>query len=333
MSWLAIAAALQTVAPASAAAPAVPTPEYGANLERFEYPFTVERLRVPMGADTAQMAFMDIRPDTANGRAIVLLHGKNFCGATWEATARVLVARGWRVLIPDQIGFCKSDKPASAQYTLAGLADNTARLMRARGIERAVIVGHSMGGMLAARFAIDHPDRTERLVMVNPLGLADRAAQGVPYRPAAQLLADERKADAASIKAYQLANYYHGEWRPGYDRWVRMLAGQYAGAGREPVALAQAKTSEMIFTQPVLYHLGRIKAPTTLIVGMRDRTVFARRQAPATLQAFLQPIPALAPAAVARIPGAKLVPLEGLGHAPQVEAPDRFHEALLAAIG
>lgn len=308
-------------------------PELGANLERYEYPFTVERLRTPVGDQTAQMAFMDVRPEKANGRTIVLVHGKNFCGATWEATARMLSARGWRVLIPDQIGFCKSDKPVAAQYSLAGLAANTARLMKARGIGKAVIVGHSMGGMLAARFAIDHPELTDRLVMVNPLGLADRAAQGVPYAPIDQLLAGERKTDAASIKAYQLANYYHGEWRPEYDRWVKMLAGQYAGQGRETVALAQAKTSEMVFTQPVLYHFGRIKAPTTVIVGMRDATVFGKKQAPATLQQFLKPIPAVAPAAVARIPGAKLVRLEGLGHSPQVEAPDRFHEALLAAIG
>ena len=332
MSLIAALALMQTAAtPAPAAAPAVP--DLGVNLERFDYPFTVERLRVPVGAEVAQMAFMDVRPATANGRVAVLLHGKNFCGATWEAATRMLVARGWRVLVPDQIGFCKSDKPVGAQYTLAGLAANTARLMKARGIGRAVIVGHSMGGMLAARFAIDYPELTERLVMVNPLGLADRAAEGVPYRPLADLIADERRTSAAGIKAYQLANYYHGEWRPAYDRWVRMLAGQSVGAGREAVATAQGKTSEMIFTQPVLYQFGRIKAPTTVIVGTRDLTVFARRQAPPSLQQFLKPIPAVAPAAVAKIPGARLVRLEGLGHAPQVEAPDRFHEALLAAIG
>jgi pimeloyl-ACP methyl ester carboxylesterase len=309
-----------------------PVPELGANLERFDYPFSVDRLSVPVGAETAQMAFMDVRPDRPNGRTIVLLHGKNFCGATWEAAARMLVARGWRVLIPDQIGFCKSDKPASAQYTLAGLAANTARLMKARGIERAVIVGHSMGGMLAARFAIDHPALTERLVMVNPLGLADRAGEGVPYRPLSDLIANERKTDAASIKAYQRANYYHGDWRPEYDRWVQMLAGQYAGAGRETVATAQAKTSEMIFTQPVIQHWGRITAPTTVIVGTLDTTVFAKRQAPPALRESLKPIPAVAPAAVVRIPGARLVRLEGLGHSPQVEAPDRFHAALLATL-
>ncbi|WP_245844122.1 alpha/beta fold hydrolase [Sphingomonas spermidinifaciens] len=328
MSLIAALALLQ----AGAAAPAA-LPELGVNLERFDYPFTVERLRAPVGTEVAQMAFMDVRPAKPNGRVAVLLHGKNFCGAAWEASARMLVARGWRVLVPDQIGFCKSDKPAGTQYTLAGLAANTARLMKARGIDRAVIVGHSMGGMLAARFAIDHPALTERLVMVNPLGLTDRAAEGVPYRPLADLIADERKTDAASIKAYQLANYYHGEWRPAYDRWVRMLAGQFAGAGREAMATAQGKTSEMIFTQPVLYQFGRIKAPTTVIVGTRDTTVFAKRQAPPTLQQFLKPIPAIAPAAVAKIPGARLVRLEGLGHAPQIEAPDRFHEVLLAAIG
>lgn len=331
MSLVAALALLQAGAAAPAPVPA--TPDLGANLERFDYPFTVERVRVPVGGEVAQMAFMDVRPATANGRVAVLLHGKNFCGATWEAAAKMLVARGWRVLIPDQIGFCKSDKPAGAQYALSGLAANTARLMKARGIHRAAIVGHSMGGMLAARFAIDYPELTDRLVMVNPLGLSDRAAEGVPYRPLADLIADERKTTAATIRAYQLANYYHGEWRPAYDRWVRMLAGQSVGAGREAVATAQAKTSEMIFTQPVVHQFRRIKAPTTVIVGTRDTTVFGKRQAPASLQQFLRPIPAIAPAAVAKIPGAKLTRLDGVGHAPQVEAPDRFHQALLAALG
>lgn len=309
-----------------------PVADLGPNLERFAYPFPVQRLVVDVSGAPAEMAFMDVRPGKPNGQAVVLLHGKNFCGATWESTARALSGAGYRVLVPDQIGFCKSAKPREAQYSFAMLAANTAKLMEAQGIAKAHIVGHSMGGMLAMRFAILFPARVERLVLVNPLGLVDRQAEGVPYASVGELLPGERKASFESIKRYQLANYYHGEWRPEYDGWVSMLAGMSAGTGREEVALAAAKTSEMILAQPVAYELGRIKAPTTLLIGTLDRTAFGRARAPATLQAFLKAIPAVAPDAARKIPGARLVRLEGLGHSPQVEAPAPFEAALAEAL-
>ncbi|UUL82902.1 alpha/beta fold hydrolase [Sphingomonas qomolangmaensis] len=326
-SLLALAASTQ------AAAPDPPIAELGPNLERFAYPWPVQTIRVPVGQFAADMAYMDVAPTArANGRTVVLLHGKNFCGATWERTARMLAGRGYRVLIPDQIGFCKSAKPAGAQYSLRMLAANTAALMQARGIERAAIVGHSMGGMLAMRFAIQHPERTERLVLVNPLGLADRLAQGVPYTPLDRLLAGERRTSYQSIRAYQTENYYSGAWTAEYDRWARMLAGQYAGGGNETVALAQAKTSDMIQTQPVVYELGRIAVPTTLLIGTRDRTVFGKANAPEEVRATLKPIPEVAANAAARIKGARLVRIEGAGHSPQVEVPERFERLLVEAL-
>ena len=316
-----------------AAAVAQTTPDFGARLERFAYPFPVKTFPLTIVGERSEMAYMDLQPERPNGRTVVLLHGKNFCGATWERTARALFARGYRVVIPDQVGFCKSSKPAAAQYSFAMMADATHRLLAARGVEHATVVGHSMGGMLAMRYAIMFPAAVDRLVLVNPLGLRDRTQDGARYADVDTLWAAEKQVDAASIRAYQLANYYHGEWRPAYDRWVDMLAGMGRGRARDTVSLAQAKTSEMILTQPVAAELGRIGAPTTLIVGTRDRTAFARAQVPETLQQFLQPIPQVAEAAVRRFRNARLVKLEGLGHAPQVEAPERFERALMAALG
>lgn len=310
-----------------------PVAELGPNLERVVYPWPVERMPVTLAGAPATMAFMDVKPERPNGRSVVLLHGKNFCGATWEATARALAASGYRVLIPDQLGFCKSSKPEEAQYSFGLLVHHTARLMQQRGIAKAAIVGHSMGGMLAMRFSIARPELVERLVLVNPLGLADRSLEGVPYTPVETLFAAERKTSFDTIKAYQLRNYYHGQWRPDYDRWVRMQAGMYAGAGRDTVAWAQAKTSEMIYTQPVAHELGRILTPTTLIVGTLDKTAFGRAQAPDTLAQFLKAIPDLAPVAVKRFPNARLVRLPGLGHSPQVEAPEQFQRVLFEALG
>jgi|TARA_R100000501_G_scaffold15823_2_gene28768 pimeloyl-ACP methyl ester carboxylesterase len=309
-----------------------PVAAFGADLERFPYPWEVRKLPVTVGSTPAQMAYMDVHPEQPNGRIAVLLHGKNFCGATWEDTARALLDEGYRVLIADQIGFCKSSKPREAQYTFAMLASFTRELMKARGIEDAVVIGHSTGGMLAMHFALMYPETVSHLVLVNPLGLSDRMAEGVPYVPLHKLVEQERQKDLAAIKDYQRDVYYHGEWQPRYDRWVAMLAGQYASADGEDVAFAQAKTSEMILTQPVSQHLERLTMPVTLMIGMLDTTTFGKGQAPPQVTERLRPIPDLAPEAVARIPDARLVTFPDLGHSPQVEAPERFEERLLAVL-
>lgn len=307
-------------------------PDFGPNLERFTYPWPVQTMTIDIVGQPATMAFMDVAPQRPNGRSVVLLHGKNFCGATWESTARALADSGYRVLIPDQIGFCKSAKPRAAQYSFEMMAEYTRRLMEARGIARAAIVGHSMGGMLAMRFAIMYPDAVDRLVLVNPLGLKDRSEEGLPYADVDTLWAAEKKTSYAGIKAYQLQNYYHGTWKPAYDRWVWMLAGMYRWTGRDSVALAQAKTSEMIKTQSVAHELYRIRPQTTLIVGTLDKTAFGRGQMPANLRQFLQAIPVIAGEAVRQIPNATLIRLDGLGHAPQVEDPARFERTLLSTL-
>jgi len=315
-----------------AADPSPQVPDFGANLERFDYPWPVQTMTVDVVGQPAEMAFMDVAPSRPNGQAVVLLHGKNFCGATWESTTRALTRAGYRVLIPDQIGFCKSSKPRAAQYSFEMMAALTKTLMASRGINRAVIVGHSFGGMLAMRFAIQFPGSVDRLVLVNPLGLNDGQEAGLPYTDLDTLWAGEKKTNYASIKAYQQANYYHGTWKATYDRWVWMLAGMSQGGGRDTVALAQAKTSEMIQTQTVAHELGRITPPTTLIVGTLDKTAFGRQQAPPSLQKFLEAIPLVAPAAARQMRNARLVTMDGLGHAPQIEAPERFEAVLLDAI-
>ena len=256
----ALLAALLAAAPAAP----VPVPALGPNLERFAYPYPVERFGARAQGEAVEMVYMDVPAEgTPNGHVALLLHGKNFCGATWEGTARALAKAGYRVIIPDQIGFCKSSKPTGFQYSFAQLAELTRRLLDDRHVERAVVVGHSMGGTVAVRLALLYPGWVERLVLVNPLGLTDRVAQGVPYADLDALMLEEATTDAESIRRYQLANYYHGTWRPEYDRWVTMLAGMYAGRGRDTVIAAQARTSEMIATQPVAYELGRLRVPVT----------------------------------------------------------------------
>ena len=332
---IAIAAALLSAIPGPVAS--AQTIPLGADLERFDYPAPVQWYEATSQGQPVRVAYLDWAPTSRdNGTTIVLLHGKNFCAATWDETARGLAAAGFRVIAPDQVGFCKSSKPAGYQYSFHAMAELTRGLLeKARagdGTGRVVLVGHSTGGILAVRFALLHPELVSRLVLVNPLGLNDTLAEGVPYADLGTLRAEEAKTDAASIKAYQLRNYYHGEWRPQYDRWVAMLAGQYAGPDGDRVRDAQARLSDMIQTQPVASELSRLNVPVTLIVGQRDLTAFRASSAPPERRSRVRTVPQAAETAVKVIPDARLVRLDGLGHSPQVEAPARFLQALTAAI-
>ncbi len=305
----------------------------GADLEGFDYPAPVHWFEANSQGDPVRMAYLDWPATTTpNGTTIVLLHGKNFCAATWGDTARGLAAAGYRVIAPDQIGFCKSSKPNGYQYSFHTMAALTAALLDRAGAGKVVLVGHSTGGILATRFALLYPERVAKLVLVNPLGLNDTLSEGVPYTDLGKLRTEEAKTNAASIKAYQLRNYYHGVWRPAYDRWVAMLAGQYASPYGDTVRDAQARLSDMIQTQPVAAELPRLTVPTTLIIGQRDLTAFRASSAPEDRRARARTVPQAAEDAVKRIPGARLIRLDDLGHSPQVEAPAEFLQTLRSAI-
>ncbi|MGN5593745.1 alpha/beta fold hydrolase [Stutzerimonas nitrititolerans] len=306
---------------------------YGPHLEGFDYPHPVKRHEFSSQQQPLFMAYMDVQPEgKANGRTVLLMHGKNFCAATWEATIAVLSQNGYRVIAPDQVGFCSSSKPEGYQFSFAQLAHNTQGLLQSLDIDKVTVIGHSMGGMLASRFALSYAQNVEQLVLVNPIGLEDWQAEGVPYATIDQLYANELKTDFEKIKAYQQKFYYNGRWKPEYDRWVNMLAGMYAGDGKEIVALNQAQTSEMLFTQPVIHEFGQLKMPTLLLIGGKDRTAPGANRAPEQVAQRLGNYPELGRKAEQAIPGATLVPFPELGHSPQVEAPEVFHEALLRGL-
>ncbi|MBV7485162.1 alpha/beta fold hydrolase [Bordetella sp. BOR01] len=309
------------------AQPAVP--DYGTRLERFDYPYQVGEFNLASQGQQLSMAYMDIWPERSNGRTAVLLHGKNFCGATWEGTIRALTRAGYRVVAPDQIGFCKSSKPAAYQYSFHQLAANTHALLQTLGIERAVVMGHSMGGMLATRYALMYPGQVDALVMVNPIGLEDWKAKGVPYRTVDEWYARELKTSYTGIKKYQQNTYYAGTWKPEYDRWVAMAAGMVQGEGREQVAWSQALTYDMLYTQPVVHEFGQIRVPTLLLIGEQDNTAPGKDAATPQVAATLGNYAALGPATAQAIPGARLVAFPELGHSPQIQEPQRFHERLV----
>jgi pimeloyl-ACP methyl ester carboxylesterase len=332
---LAFAFTLQARAddPASAAQPQTPPdndgPAYGSELQGFDYPYPVSKFAITSQNQVVRMAYMDVHPKRPNGRTAVLLHGKNFCAATWRETIDTLSEAGYRVIAPDQIGFCKSTKPARYQYTFQQLARNTHALITALGVKNATLIAHSTGGMIAVRYALMYPRETEQLVLVNPIGLEDWKAKGVPSISIDEWYAREMKTTADSIRRYEQSTYYAGHWRDAYEPWVQMLAGMYRGSGRDVVAWNSALLYDMIYTQPVVYEFGQVSVPTLLMIGQKDTTAIGKDLAPPEIRATLGNYPELGRAAAKAIPGAKLVEFPELGHAPQMQDPAAFHHALL----
>ena len=273
------------------------------------------------------MAYVLAEPAEPNGRTVLLLHGKNFSAAYWEPTIRALLGQGFRVVAPDQIGFGKSSKPAAYQFTFQALARNTRLLLESLKIGKVSVIGHSMGGMLASRFALLYPEMTERLILVNPIGLEDWKTV-VPYQSVDELYQSELKATPDSIRAYEKENYFAGNWKPEYESLIEILAGWTRHPDYARVAWNSAQTTEMVFTQPVLYEFPLIQAPTLLIIGQRDRTAVGKAWAPEQARPTLGDYPVLGRKAARAIPGATLVEIKDAGHLPQVESFDAIKAVL-----
>ncbi|SFH70891.1 Pimeloyl-ACP methyl ester carboxylesterase [Collimonas sp. OK307] len=305
-------------------------PTYGSELQGFDYPYELKHYAFESQGKQLQMGYMDVAATgAANGRTAVLMHGKNFCAATWEQTIKAVSDAGYRVVAPDQIGFCTSTKPDHYQYSFQQLAINTHALLEQLGIRKAIIVGHSTGGMLATRYALLYPEQVTQLVMVNPIGLEDWKALGVPYRTVDQWYQRELKLNADGLRRYEQSTYYVGRWKPEYERWVTMLAGLNQGPGHTLVAWNSALIYDMIFTQPVVYEFKDLSMPALLLIGDADTTAIGSDAAPAAVKAKIGQYKLLGKQVAKLIPQSTLIEFAGLGHAPQMEQPAGFHKALL----
>ena len=324
---LALAAAVLALGGGRAGAAEVPE-AFDPEATGFEYPYPVRFLALESQQQPLRMAYLDVQPEKPNGRTVLLLHGKNFHAGAWATTIASLGAAGFRVVAPDQIGFGKSSKPDRYQFSFTQLAANTRALLASLGIERAAVVGHSMGGMLAVRYAVAYPEATERLVLVNPIGLEDYQAL-IPPRTVDDWYRQELAQTPEKVREYQRVAYYGGAWKPEYERYTRLLEGWTRHPDFRRVAWDSALTYDMIVSQPVVHDLARIRVPTRLIIGTRDRTALGRNLAPPDVQKSMGDYTVLGKRARREIPGAQLVEIPGVGHVPQVEAFPAFERALL----
>lgn len=243
------------------------------------------------------------------GPAIVMLHGWAASLYTFRHALDLLPVHGFRVIAADMRGFGLADKPdRPGAYAIdAYLADLDA-LFQALALRRAVLVGHSMGGGLALRYALERPERLDALALINPTELvpiaALRAVRVFP-RPVVEALGERTVSrrltklvlehlafgDAARVTARDVDEYWATTQIPGYIRAVRRTASEFDW---RPISGEQARS---------------LKVPTVVVLGTRDRLV--RHARPAAL----------------RLAGALVREVEG-GHCVHEERPREVYEII-----
>jgi pimeloyl-ACP methyl ester carboxylesterase len=220
---------------------------YDIDLTNYQYPYPVQFITLNIQGEVLKMAFMDVKPSNANGHVVMLLHGKNFNGVYWGQTAKLLSDNGYRIIIPDQIGFGKSSKPQHIQYSFQLLCQNTKAILDSLGIQKVCVMGHSMGGMIATRFTLMYPELVEKFILENPIGLEDWKVK-MPYLSVDVWHQLELKQNYNSLKKYQQDNYFHGTWKTEYDKLVEVPAGWTLSKDYDRIAWNSALTYDMIFT-------------------------------------------------------------------------------------
>lgn len=126
-----------------------------------KYPDPIKYLPLTIEKQNVKMAYMDVSPKSPNNKTVILFHGKNFNGYYWKDVIKMLNEKGFRVIVPDQIGWGKSDRP-NIHYSFHQLAENNKKLLESLKISKVYVIGHSMGGMLATRFSLMFPETVEK---------------------------------------------------------------------------------------------------------------------------------------------------------------------------
>jgi pimeloyl-ACP methyl ester carboxylesterase len=284
--------------------------------EGIAYPYPVAYLPLTLYGQDVRMAYMDIPPaGQPNGRTVVLFHGMNFGGFYFAGPIEVLRQEGFRIVVPDQIGFGRSSKPI-IPYNFHDMALNSRKLLESLHISKVTIVGHSMGGMLAARFAASFPDITERAVLYDPIGLTDIryeqpwTSADEAYKAAMAQTNDQRwQGFYANIRRYFPSP---GAWKPEYEQYVRILYAPTLSGDWPRLAMVRSIYRQMLYLDPVVYDWAKIKARTLVIGGEKDG----------------QDFPKLAKHIADTVPGAQLVIIPNAGHVPHLEVPEIFNREL-----
>ncbi|MDB5593419.1 MAG: hypothetical protein JWM36_380 [Hyphomicrobiales bacterium] len=251
---------------------------------------------------------------------VLLLHGASGNQADMmQPLGDRLAARGFRVIAVDRPGHGWSDRPDGAGDASPALqAARIRQGLTTIGVDKAIVVGHSLAGAVAANFAIDQKDFTEGLVLVAPVTHPWPGGVTWYYTLAAMPVAGWLFSNFVTVPVGLASmtgavDSVYAPQTPSSD-YVERTGAELVLRPREFVANAQDVAGLEAFIDGQVLRMGEITAPTTIVTGDRDGIVYAHIHSAGSAR---------------DIPGARLVTLPGVGHAVQNVAPDRVVDAVV----
>ncbi len=244
--------------------------------------------------------------EAGSGPDVILLHGLGGDHTNWNATIPALASK-FRVLVPDQVGFGQSDKPM-IDYRVGTLVDFLNAFYKKVGISKATLVGNSMGGWVALDFALAHPEKVDRLVLVDSAGYSQKRTGGEPLTR--ERLLGLNPSTIAGEKALMAAVFYNKAFATDQIAEQALMMHLHRN---DSYTIDRFIDSILRGEDLVDGKLAGIKAPTLVVWGREDAI-----------------IPLAAGKALAEdIPAAESVILDSCGHVPQAECAGPFNAALL----
>ena len=327
--------------------PAVPWPAgdaLGIGLEGYAYPYPVQFLDVrhvaeatwvdhpaPEWEQRARLAYMDISPGRVSAKGtVLLLHGKNFFGAYWAGVIEALRHNGYRVVVPDLIGWGKSTKPCT--LTAASLVTHLHALLDHLKIDSVALIGHSTGGLVGMHMARMSAERVQSLVLENPMGLEDyrlALTRQVRHEDWAQ---DERSMSAVQFRRF-MAHYFVDK----DPRFVEPFVAVRTAIGRSPEferwVQSTAAAYDMLLNEPAVDFVASLETRMMFVCGTSDRTYVGAKYTTPKDQAAKGNIAEMAEGFAGKMARARFVGVPDVGHVPHLEAPSAFIAAVFEFLG
>ena len=204
--------------------------------------------------------------ETGEGPAVVFIHGSG-PGASGASNFRqnidAFVAAGYRVILPDMIGYGQSSKPEGIDYSLALFTDTLYEALQAQGIERAVLVGNSLGGGVAIQMTLDHPGFTDSLILMAPGCVAEQASYFTMPGIARMVSSFGSPEFNLDEQRRLVSNLVHPDFAPNIPD--DLVAERFAVARTQPKdVLARMKTPNLGV------RLGELTVPILVLWGLND---------------------------------------------------------------
>ncbi|MGK7223569.1 alpha/beta fold hydrolase [Kocuria flava] len=242
--------------------------------------------------------------DRGEGPALLLVHGHAYDRSMWERQVEVFSSRGWRVLAPDLRGFGGSEGTAGIVYT-EEFADDLAALLDHAGVDRAVVVGFSMGGQVAMELLHRHPQRVRALVVNDTVPQAeDTAGRRRRHVTADTILRAGMEEYGRAVLGKMIAEA-NVEAMP--ETAARVLAMLQSAPAEGAAAAMRGRAERRDYTGL----LSGLELPVLVVVGADDPFDGGAGRRTAEL-----------------VPGAELVVVDGAGHTPSMERPEAFDAAV-----